>query len=100
MFSDRVKAVAPSGIRAMFDKAKAFDDALYLCLGEPGFVTTADVCRVAADALMAGDTRYTPNPGLYALREGVAEKLWRESRPTRIGRFSSPWAPRRPSSLP
>jgi len=79
MFSDRVKAVAPSGIRAMFDKAKAFDDALYLCLGEPGFVTTADVCRVAADALMAGDTRYTPNPGLYALREGVAEKLWREN---------------------
>ena len=75
MFSDRVQSIIRSGIRAMFDKAKTYDDALYLCIGEPGFTTAKDVCQVAADALLAGDTKYTQNAGLYELREGIAEKL-------------------------
>jgi len=79
ILSDRVNSVEASGIRAMFNKARKYDNALYLCFGEPGFVTADDISEVVARELSAGNTKYTPGQGIPELREAVAEKLWRDN---------------------
>ena len=52
MISDKVRAVPPSVIRAMFDKAAAMEGVISLGIGEPDFDTPAEVCEKAlADTL-------------------------------------------------
>ncbi len=78
VLSQTVQAYPASGIRRMFDLAAKYDDVVSLCLGEPGFVTPAQIRNAAKKALDQGSTYYTPNAGLSELREAVADRYERD----------------------
>lgn len=55
-------------------------DILDLTTGEPDFDTPAHIKQAAYEAIARGETKYTPTPGIPALREAVQQKLQRENR--------------------
>jgi len=63
-----------SGIRAMFDLASGYPEAINLCNGEPDFDTPKHICDRAIEAINAGMTKYGTEPGLPAMRDAVAKK--------------------------
>ncbi|WP_266081309.1 pyridoxal phosphate-dependent aminotransferase [Haladaptatus caseinilyticus] len=76
--ADRMSAVEQSPIRQMFDLAKRVEaagneDLVHLEIGEPDFDTPSHIIQAAFDAASAGETHYTSNAGLPALREAIAE---------------------------
>ncbi len=81
--SDRTKLIAPSMTFAIDAKAKALTaqgiDVCNFGVGEPDFVTPANVREAAKAALDAGQTKYSQTAGLPRLRSLVAEKLNREN---------------------
>ena len=77
--SKRVEAVPRSGIREIFDLARGVPNLTHLELGEPDFPMPGHVTKAAIQALKDGFTKYTPNAGLEALREAIAEKLKQEN---------------------
>ena len=78
-FADRVDRVSPSATLAIGNKASALEsegvDVVDLSVGEPDFDTPEGIKDAARDALAAGETGYTPSPGIPPLREAIAEKL-------------------------
>ena len=79
MVSKRARSIEQSSIRQMFDLAEAQGgDLVRLELGEPDFDTPGHVVEAACRAAQAGDTHYTANAGLPALRQSIASKLRRE----------------------
>ncbi len=54
-------------------------DVIDLSVGEPDFPTPEHICRAGAEAIAAGFTKYTPAPGIPALRKAVAEDYTRRS---------------------
>ena len=75
--SPRVAQVPPSGIRRFFDIAGTMKDAISLGVGEPDFVTPYHIRDAAIGSILDGETQYTPNRGLLALRQEIAEYLTR-----------------------
>jgi aminotransferase len=75
--SARVAAVPPSGIRRFFDIAATMDDVISLGIGEPDFVTPAPIVRAGIRSLEHGETHYTSNSGILALRQGLTAHLER-----------------------
>ena len=71
----RARRVSPSGIRRFFDIAASMDDVISLGIGEPDFVTPRPVIEAAEASLARGQTGYTSNAGLLALRECIAAML-------------------------
>jgi aminotransferase len=65
--SRRVRAVPPSGIRRFFDIAATMPDVISLGVGEPDFITPADI-RAAGQRSIDQTTAYTSNSGLLELR--------------------------------
>jgi aspartate aminotransferase len=78
-FADRVQRVSPSATLAISNKAATLEaegvDVVDLSVGEPDFDTPENIKEAANDALAAGETGYTPSPGIPALREAIADKL-------------------------
>lgn len=62
-------------IRAIFDKARHYPDAINLGIGEPDLDTPAEVVKEGCEALQSGKTHYTGNAGLIELRREVAKYL-------------------------
>ncbi len=83
--SPQVAQVPPSGIRRFFDIAGTMKDVISLGVGEPDFVTPYHIRSAAIDSLLDGETQYTPNRGLPALRREIALYL--------AGRFSVNYDP-------
>jgi aspartate/methionine/tyrosine aminotransferase len=82
--SQRVESLAVSATMAVTTKAKAMRAAGRAVIGygagEPDFPTPDAIVAAAQDALRdPGNYRYTPAPGLPALREAVAAKTKRDS---------------------
>jgi aminotransferase len=75
MLSQRVQAIAPSGIRKFFDIAATMADVISLGVGEPDFVTPENIRRAGIAAIEDGETHYTSNYGTLALREAIATQL-------------------------
>lgn len=75
--SDRVQALAPSGIRRFFDLVEAMPEAISLGIGEPDFVTPWRISEAGIFSLERGHTHYTPNRGIRALRVAIAGYLQR-----------------------
>ncbi len=73
----RVNAVPPSGIRRFFDIAATMADVISLGIGEPDFVTPAPIVQAGIESLRRGETHYTSNSGILALRQGVGAQLGR-----------------------
>lgn len=72
--SDRVNAVAPSGIRRFFDLAAEMKgECLSLSIGEPDFVTPWRIRDAGIYSLEQGYTHYTANQGMVRLREAICE---------------------------
>jgi len=73
----RVNAVPPSGIRRFFDIAATMADVISLGIGEPDFVTPAPIVAAGIESLRRGETHYTSNSGILALRQGLNAQLQR-----------------------
>jgi len=73
--SQRVQAVPPSGIRRFFDIAQTLDDVVTLGIGEPDFVSPPPILNAGLASLQRGNTSYTSNAGIPALREAVVQNL-------------------------
>ena len=73
--SSRVMNLKPSGIRKFFDIAATMKDVISLGIGEPDFTTPKPIIEVGMAALKRGETHYTSNHGLIALREAQAQHL-------------------------
>ncbi|PZE20382.1 aminotransferase class I/II-fold pyridoxal phosphate-dependent enzyme [Paenibacillus xerothermodurans] len=72
-----VRDIAPSGIRKFFDLVTASkEDIISLGVGEPDFSTPWHVREACVYSLERGNTKYTPNAGVYELREAIAEYLY------------------------
>lgn len=68
--------IPPQGVRVIMELAWKIPDAIHLEVGEPNFPTPAHI--VEAAALAVRDDRwhhYTPNAGIWSLREAIAEKM-------------------------
>lgn len=72
--SRRVAAVPPSGIRKFFDIAATMQDVISLSIGEPDFVTPDVIRQAGIASLERGETRYTSNSGIAALRQAVVAR--------------------------
>jgi len=75
--SDRVRNLPASGIRRFFELISNMDGVISLGVGEPDFVTPERFSKAAFDAVAEGETHYTSNYGIPALREAVADHLER-----------------------
>jgi len=73
--TDRVKTVAPSGIRRFFEIAATMEEVITLGIGEPDFSSPAPVMAAAKASMDRGETGYTSNAGIRELREVVSTEL-------------------------
>lgn len=74
--SERVANLKPSGIRRFFDIVATMEDVISLGIGEPDFVTPQSILQAGINSLQEGETHYTSNSGLMALRSALAEHLY------------------------
>ena len=84
--SARIAAIAESATLKVDAKAKALQAAgrpvISYAAGEPDFATPQLIVEAAAEALRdPANYRYTPAAGLPELREAIAAKTLRDSRP-------------------
>jgi len=77
--SSRVQGFDRSPIRTIMDSAANFPDAIHLEIGQPDFPTPPHVIEAAVQAVRHGRIGYTPNSGMYELREAVVTKLARDN---------------------
>ncbi len=75
--SERLHAVPASGIRKFFDLLATIEDVISLGIGEPDYVTPLPIRRAAIASIEHGETHYTSNYGLMALREKISELTFR-----------------------
>jgi len=71
----RVVNLKPSGIRKFFDIVATMKDVISLGIGEPDFATPDPIIEAGIRSLRSGETHYTANLGLLALRQRLAEQL-------------------------
>ncbi len=50
---------------------------IHLEIGEPDFPTPENISQAAVKSILAGDTHYTPSPGIPQLRETIAKYMTR-----------------------
>jgi aspartate/methionine/tyrosine aminotransferase len=81
---EAVRALRASRIREVANAGMGRADVLPFWFGEPDEITPEFIRKAAIDALAAGDTFYTQNHGIPALREAIAEYITRLHRPTGI----------------
>lgn len=74
-FSEKVRALPPSGIRAFFELIQGRDDIISLGVGEPDFPTPWLMREEAFYHLEEGHTSYTSNWGIRPLRDAIADYL-------------------------
>jgi aspartate aminotransferase len=83
MLSERINRIQPSPTLAVSARAKAMraagQDVLSFDVGEPDFDTPEHIKTASIEALLRGDTKYTPAAGTLKLREAICRKLEREN---------------------
>jgi aminotransferase len=72
-----VVGLKPSGIRKFFDIVATMKDVISLGIGEPDFVTPQPIIDAGIQALHAGETHYTSNAGLFALRQAITDHIFK-----------------------
>jgi len=81
--SERVKSVQESQTLAIGAKAQKMKaeghDVIALSAGEPDFPTPDFICAAAIQAIKENFTKYTPVPGIPALRKAIADKLQKDN---------------------
>ena len=66
-------SIAPSLIRNLFNKAKAYDDVIDFTLGDPDLQPHQKIKDAACQAIQLGKTRYSQNAGLLELRQTISQ---------------------------
>lgn len=84
----QVQALRASRIREVANAGMGRDDVLPFWFGEPDEVTPAFIRDAAKEALDAGDTFYTHNMGIPALRAAIAAYVSRLHRPVDAERIA------------
>ena len=77
--SDRANLIKPSLTRALFNKAKEYDNVIDLTLGDPDFAPPVEIQEAAYLAMKENKIHYSANAGLPMAREMVAkniQKVW------------------------
>ena len=81
--ADALSRVQPSATIAVTQKARELKaqgrDIISLSVGEPDFDTPDNIKKAAIDAIMRGETKYTPVSGITPLREAIVKKFKREN---------------------
>ncbi len=72
-----IASIPRSGIRDFFELVQGRDDVISLGVGEPDFVTPWHIREAAIYSLEKGQTTYTSNLGLLALRKSIARYVAR-----------------------
>ncbi len=84
-YSENIATLQPSATIAVTTLARKLAeegrDIIDLSAGEPDFDTPSWISDAGVAAIRAGQTRYTPAPGLPDLRQAVAEDLLRNAAP-------------------
>jgi aminotransferase len=78
--SNVVKNIKPSGIRRFFDLAEKDPSVISLGVGEPDFITPKAISNAGERSISCGDTHYTSNDGMFALRFKIADYLRKKNR--------------------
>jgi aminotransferase len=73
--SKTVSTLKPSGIRKFFDIAATMENVISLGIGEPDFTTPQPIIDAGIRSLKQGETHYTSNMGIMALRQAIADNL-------------------------
>jgi aminotransferase len=73
--SERARCLAPSGIRKFFDLLASMEGVISLGVGEPDYTTPWRIREAAIYSLERGNTMYTSNAGMPALREELSRSL-------------------------
>lgn len=77
--SERVRSLSPSPTLAIAAKAKALKaeghDVIGLGVGEPDFNTPDYIIQAAKQAMIDGNTKYTPTGGIPELKQVIIDKL-------------------------
>ena len=86
--SSRLDLIKPSATMVVTEKAAGLRaqgiDLIDFGAGEPDFDTPESIKNAAAEAMRAGQTKYTPVGGTDALKEAIVTKLRSEER--RVGK--------------
>lgn len=77
--ASHIETVPGSGIRRIFEVALRLDDVIMLAIGEPDRDVAPHIAEAAKQAWDAGETHYTANAGIPALRSAIAAKLERDN---------------------
>ena len=73
--AERIRQIPRSGIRDFFELVQSRGDVISLGVGEPDFSTPWHIREAAIFALEKGETCYTSNLGLLALRKAIARYI-------------------------
>ena len=74
MISNRARSMDASGIRKVFDLAAKLECPLNLSIGQPDFDVPDRAKDAIIHAVQVGKNRYTPSPGIPALRAAIRER--------------------------
>jgi aminotransferase len=75
LISDRVKSIAPSGIRKFFDLLNSMEGVISLGIGEPDYTTPWHIREAAIYSMEKGMTMYTSNSGIPEVRQELSRYL-------------------------
>jgi aspartate/methionine/tyrosine aminotransferase len=82
MYAQRTDALTPEGAYQVLARAQALEAAgreiVHFEIGQPDFDTFANIRQAGIRAIEEGKTRYTPPPGIPALRKAIAESAGRQ----------------------
>ena len=70
--SEKSKKTPRSVIREMFAMQTGLTDVVSFALGEPDFTSPKHIIDATVASFQRGETHYTPNAGIPALRAAVA----------------------------
>lgn len=74
----RLKSIKPSGIRRFFALGQEIPGCINLTLGEPDFCPPEHALEAGSQAAEEGMTHYALTNGMSELREGLAQKAYRD----------------------
>jgi aspartate aminotransferase len=81
-YAKRTQSLSAEGAYQVLAKAQALEktgrDIIHLEIGQPDFKTFSNVSQAGIQAIEDGYTRYTPPPGMPALREVIAESAGKQ----------------------
>lgn len=77
--SKMARSIQPSLTRALFDKAKEYENVIDFTLGDPDYPTPKNIQEAGCRAIREGKTKYSANAGIPELRKMIANNIFKET---------------------